>query len=147
MSVSHLKIYMEPTFPLHLFLMLHSRGQSKRLCSSPFKTYRVDHLTPLCGPPLEEHRSMNSPLKDTLVWPSPPCFQQIINLQVKLTPYNLIYLAHARPKHVVHATSNIVFLDNFNTGCKYWYWNERSDWYWNESGLVPTIQFLIACRN
>ena len=92
-------------FPLHLFLMLHSRGQSKRLCSSPFKTYRVDHLTPLCGPPLEEHRSMNSPLKDTLVWPSPPCFQQIINLQVKLTPYNLIYLAHARPKHVVHATS------------------------------------------
>ena len=30
---------------------------------------------------------------------------QIINLQVKLTPYNLIYLAHARPKHVVHATS------------------------------------------
>ena len=38
--------------------------------------YRVDHLTPLCGPPLEEHRSTNSPLKDTLVWPSPPCFQQ-----------------------------------------------------------------------
>ena len=75
-SVSHLKIYIEPTFPLHLFLMLHSRGQSNRLCSSPFKTYRVDHLTPLCGPPLEEHRSMNSPLKDTLVWPSPPCFQQ-----------------------------------------------------------------------
>ena len=52
-------------FPLHLFLMLHSRGQSKRLCSSSFKTYRVDRLTPLCGPPLEEHRSMNSPLKDT----------------------------------------------------------------------------------
>ena len=40
---------MEPTFPLHLFLMPHSRGQNKRLCSSPFKTYRVDHLTPLCG--------------------------------------------------------------------------------------------------
>ena len=63
-------------FPLHLFLMLHSRGQSKRLCSSSFKTYREDRLAPLCGPPLEEHRSMNSPLKDTLVWPSPPCFQQ-----------------------------------------------------------------------
>ena len=45
-SVSHLKIYMEPTFPLHLFFMLHSRGQSKRLWSSSFKTYRVDHLTP-----------------------------------------------------------------------------------------------------
>ena len=29
----------------------------------------------------------------------------MINLQVKLTPYNIIYLAHARPKHVVHATS------------------------------------------
>ena len=33
----------------------------------------------------------------------------MINLQVKLTPYNIIYLAHARPKHVVHATS-IIYL-------------------------------------
>ena len=31
----------------------------------------------------------------------------IINLQVKLTPYNM-YLAHARPKHV-HATSIVRF--------------------------------------
>ena len=68
----------EDQYGAHLSLphsspMLHSKEQSRRQCSSPFKIYRVDHPTPLCGPPLEELQSMSSPQRDTSVWPSPHC--------------------------------------------------------------------------
>ena len=72
-SLSHLKISMEPISLPHSSPMLYSKEQSRRQCSSPFKTYRVDHPTPSCGPPLEELQSMSSPQRDTSVWPSPHC--------------------------------------------------------------------------
>ena len=60
-------------FPLHLFLMLHSRGQSKRLCSSSFKTYTSSHTLmwpTIGGAPINEFTT------EGYLWPSPPCFQQ-----------------------------------------------------------------------
>ena len=72
-GLSHLKISMEPISLPHSSPMLHSKEQSRSQCSSPFKTYRVDHPTPLCGPPLEELQLMSSPQRDTSVWPSLHC--------------------------------------------------------------------------
>jgi len=63
-SLSRLKISIEPTSPPHLSQMLHNKEQSKRKCSSPFKSCRVDHPTPSCGPPLEELQSTSSLQRD-----------------------------------------------------------------------------------